>query len=56
MNSSSLTDKVQLDLLKDDYLKALASYKNSHSVEALDRLDDAKDAYVYFKLDQVTIL
>jgi hypothetical protein len=56
MNSSSLTDKEQLDLLKVDYLKASDFYKYSHSVEAFDRLDEAKNAYVFFKLDQVTIL
>jgi hypothetical protein len=51
MNSSTQTNRVQLDLLKDEYLKALAIYKYSHSAEALNRLDDAIDAYVYFKLD-----
>jgi hypothetical protein len=56
MNSSSLTDKVQLDLLRDNYVMALALYKYSHSIAALTRLNDAKDAYVLFKLDQVTIL
>lgn len=56
MNILNLTDKSQRDLLKDDYLQALASYKSSHSEDALARLDDAKDAYVLFKLDNPIIL
>jgi len=56
MNIFNLSDKAQLDLLKIDYLQALASYRSSHSEDALDRLDFAKDAYVLFKLDNPTIL
>jgi hypothetical protein len=51
MNSSTLSDKSLRDLLRDEYLQALTSYKSSHSEIALDRLDVAKDAYVLFKAE-----
>lgn len=48
MNTSSLSNKMQLSYLKQAYLEALASYKDSNSDQALVRLNDLKETYVTF--------
>jgi hypothetical protein len=48
MSSSFVENKVNLDSLKSDYLKALAIYKYSRSKESLDRLNAIKESYATF--------